>query len=370
MNEEQTCNYHNLHIEPCPCGNLHPQVMGDDFDSDVCCKNCGKITPSCGSTRNSIKFWNENRFQLLSKVQQELSIDVSKSYHIFTHNDLDGAISLLTFLWAKKDSTVTYQAENNLTIEKSAKNFIANAHNPPSVVFLDISLKDWFLPELDQDFVTVIDHHKRSEELIPKIKRAKIIHKHFSSNALFLYKTLEKSLQLTPEQKKLILFADDFDSDSHKFEQAYDLNLIFWSEYKDRFSDFIKDYFNGWKPFTDAQKERIKKIKDIINMEISKLSLFYGELTIQGKKKTVYAASGEKTDFIIVNELSKRNKSDLFFFINTKSQRVSLKQNTFEDPILLDVFAEKYCEGGGNDKACGGNLTDIFMQICKNFKPV
>lgn len=58
MNEDQPHNDHRLHIEPCPCGNLHPEVMGDDFDADVSCDRCSRITPNCFGTKGAIEWWN------------------------------------------------------------------------------------------------------------------------------------------------------------------------------------------------------------------------------------------------------------------------------------------------------------------------
>lgn len=64
MNENQTMNDHGLHIEPCPCGFLFPEVSGDDFDADVMCPECRRVTPVCYGTKGAIKYWNENRFTI------------------------------------------------------------------------------------------------------------------------------------------------------------------------------------------------------------------------------------------------------------------------------------------------------------------
>ena len=45
----------------------------------------------------------------------------NKSYHVFTHKDLDGAVSLLTFIWSKPDSNITFQEITNLEIDKIKK---------------------------------------------------------------------------------------------------------------------------------------------------------------------------------------------------------------------------------------------------------
>lgn len=61
MNEGQPMNDHCLHIEPCLCGEEHPEVSGDDFDADVMCPKCKKITPCCFGTKGAINYWNKNR---------------------------------------------------------------------------------------------------------------------------------------------------------------------------------------------------------------------------------------------------------------------------------------------------------------------
>ena len=61
MNENQPHNDHRLHIEPCPCGNVSPLVSGDDFDADVYCEQCSRITPPCFGTKGAISWWNKNR---------------------------------------------------------------------------------------------------------------------------------------------------------------------------------------------------------------------------------------------------------------------------------------------------------------------
>jgi len=79
MNEDQLYNDHKLHIDPCPCGNLYPKVMGDDFDADVSCEKCGRITPLCYGTRGAILWWNKNRF---SEEIDFLGMEEGPEYYI------------------------------------------------------------------------------------------------------------------------------------------------------------------------------------------------------------------------------------------------------------------------------------------------
>jgi len=63
MNEDQPFNDHRLHIDPCICGNVSPEVSGDDFDAMVDCAVCGRATAVCYGTRNAIHRWNEGNIR-------------------------------------------------------------------------------------------------------------------------------------------------------------------------------------------------------------------------------------------------------------------------------------------------------------------
>lgn len=68
MNEDQPHNDHRLHIEPCPCGNEHPEVSGDDLDAMVDCVQCSRSTPVCRGTRSAINYWNKHRINLIQTM--------------------------------------------------------------------------------------------------------------------------------------------------------------------------------------------------------------------------------------------------------------------------------------------------------------
>jgi oligoribonuclease NrnB/cAMP/cGMP phosphodiesterase (DHH superfamily) len=295
---------------------------------------------------------------------------MSDCYHIFTHNDLDGAVSLLAFMWSKpKDTSFQYTPISNMDIGKLKRN-ISNTHNTPNTFVLDLGLRDEFLPELNQSFVTIIDHHKSSERFLDKFKNANVIYKEYTSNALLVYKLYKDTIDATKEQKLLIALADDFDCNRLELVDSYDLNIIFWTEYQNRFSDFIKDYYNGFKPFTAHQKRAIEYIKREAAKEAEKVPIYYGDLTIRGKTKTVCAAMVEKTTPQVMELLIKKHKPDIFFSINIKSEKVSIRQCTKEDPIDVGIFAEKICNGGGHPNAAAGVITPLFMEITKNLKPI
>jgi len=292
-------------------------------------------------------------------------------YHAYTHKDLDGAVSLLTLLWALPEDTITYDSINNMQVDNIKKS-ISQVNGPCSTFILDLSLREEFLSDLDLNHVTFIDHHSTSEEFIPRFKNAKIIHKTLSSNALLMSQIFkgDKFPARSQNQKMLIALADDYDCYRLDIPQSYDLNILFWTEYRNNFSKFIKDYFNGFKNFTSEQQRAIAFIKKEAEDETNKLPLFEGYVNFGSKKKKVLAILAENFSNITNDLLMLRHKPDIFFFINSKSEKVSIRQNSFEDPINVGSFAEKICDGGGHPHAGGGIITPLFMEVTKNLKPI
>jgi oligoribonuclease NrnB/cAMP/cGMP phosphodiesterase (DHH superfamily) len=218
-------------------------------------------------------------------------------------------------MWSKpKEDSFQYTPISNIEISK-LKREITNTHNPSETFILDLGLREEFLPELDLPHLTFIDHHKSSENFVDRFKKAKILYKEYSSNTLLTYKLFKETIKATDAQKTLVAIIDDFDSYKLQLPYSYDLNIIFWSEYQNRFSDFIKDYYDGWKPFTEKQKKAIAFIKKEAQAEAAKVPIFKGEITIKGKKKVACAAMVERIVPQVMEILIKKHNPDLFFFI-------------------------------------------------------
>jgi oligoribonuclease NrnB/cAMP/cGMP phosphodiesterase (DHH superfamily) len=222
------------------------------------------------------------------------------TYQIFTHKDLDGAVSLLTFMWSKPNKTITYREVTNLDIP-IIKEYVKKTCNPPNILVMDLALRQEMLPELDYDYITFIDHHKRSEEHIKDFKQAKILYEDTTSNSLLIRKLFKEEMpDLTFEQKKLILLADDHDSGENKFKESYDLNILFWTQFKNEFCYFCEYYKNGFKPFSENQLDFIKNAKYNAFMLEKKIKCFGGKAIIEGKIKNVIAAITESYNNIVI----------------------------------------------------------------------
>jgi hypothetical protein len=292
------------------------------------------------------------------------------TYHVFTHKDLDGAVSLLTFLWSKPNDTVIFNGITNLEICK-IKDYVKNTVNPKNIYIFDISLRPEFLPELDKSYITIIDHHKRSEEFLNSFKNSKILHKEYSSNCLLLKKLLFKDdFVLNAQQKKLIELTDDFDSNTFSIKESSDLNILFWLEYKNNFNKFISDYKNGYVSPTPEQTKKINFAKSVAQKEASNVNPYIGTLSISGQTKKTIGIQIENPNHLTLDAIMKSYDADLYFFIIPKYNKVIIKQKQTDLRIDLPNFCKKFCDGFGNMYSATGKITPLFMELTKNLKPL
>lgn len=293
---------------------------------------------------------------------------MNDQYQIFTHKDLDGAVSLLTFLWSFPKAQVTYREITNLELN-IPKEFIKRTCNLPKIMIMDLALRPEMLPELDHEMITFIDHHKRSEKYIKEFKNAKIFHEEIGSNT-FLVRKLYKEYapDFTEEQKKLILYADDHDSGQKKFKKSYDLNILFWTQFKNEFCYFCNYYRDGFVEFDQMQMNIIARSKKEAVLRFKDTRMFGGKVIIEGEVKNVVAAMTESFNNIVIDMIMAKYNPDILFYINTKTERISMRQVISKNPIDLSNFAEKYCDGSGHMYAAGGKITPLFMEFTKKLK--
>lgn len=295
---------------------------------------------------------------------------MENAYHIFTHKDLDGAVSLLTFMWSNPDALITYREITNTEIDL-VKDYLQRTCNPPKILLLDIALRDEFLPELDDCNIEYIDHHERSAKHIPKFKNSIIKWKPETSNSILIRKLYKNDApEFTEAQKKLILFADDHDCGEWKFSESYNLNILFWTQFKNQFCYFCNHYKNGFVPFSDMQLDIIKRSKLAAKKKADETKCFGGKILIEGEPKNVVAAMTENFNNIVIDLLVAKYKPDILFYINTRTDRVSMRQPKSDKSIDLASFARKYCDGDGNNHTAGGNLTPLFLEIAKKLTPL
>ncbi len=298
---------------------------------------------------------------------------MNKTYLVFTHYDLDGAVSLLAFKWARPGCKIISYPMSNLDVGNGKIKHIYDTEGGPnfSVVLLDLALREEIL-DMDLPNVTIIDHHASSAEIIQKFKHAKILWKDTTSCAKWIYENFLKDKNLSKEQKALISLTDDFDCYALKFPQSYQLNMVFWECYRNKWEKFIKDYQKGFHGFTPTQLKHIESVLRIADIQADNTKAYIGNINVEGKERCIAAFQLERNTSQLMDALQRKYpEQQAYFFINTKTGRISLRSNMkCPEPIDVKALSEKYCEGAGHVYAAGGKITEQFLELTKNLHEV
>ncbi|MEI6271358.1 MAG: hypothetical protein WCP38_03220 [Chloroflexota bacterium] len=298
---------------------------------------------------------------------------MTKTYLVFTHYDLDGAVSLLAFQWARPGCKIISYPMSNLDVGngKIKKIYDTEGGSNFSVVLLDLALREEFL-DMDLPNVTIIDHHASSADVIPKFKNAKILWKDTTSCAKWIYENFLKDKNLSKEQKALIALADDFDCYALKDPRSYQLNMVFWECYRNKWETFVRDYRDGFVSFSLMQIKQIESVLRIADIQAENTKAYIGNVIIEGKEQCVAAFQLERNTSQLMDALQRMYpEQQAYFFINTKTGRISLRSNMkHPDKVDVKTFAEKYCEGAGHVYAAGGKITEKFLELTKNLHEV
>jgi len=293
-------------------------------------------------------------------------------YHVFTHFDVDGAVSYLLIKWFFPNVNISYSTSCTMRFREDWNNWTLNNNikDYDKIFILDLDICDC-ADLIDHENVLVIDHHKSHNNVY---KKAKGIIKEYSSAAKLCYKLLNKlhpDVNITDAQKKLILLTDDYDSYTLQLPDSQKLNIVF-NGYNKKFESFIKNFARGFFTFNLEQQNMIKlhtqKIESIKNnIEV------YGEyINIEGKKRKVVASFVNQSGGIneIADYLKDKFNADIAMIVNLKQQSVSIRRSRKDDSLDVSNFAKKLVDGGGHEYAAGGKITEAFLEFTKLLKQI
>jgi len=293
-----------------------------------------------------------------------------KKYTCFTHYDLDGVVSYITLRWALGPFDSVQQSTARRFREDYTKWLINNNPDDYDKIYitdLDVSEhKDL----IDRDNVFIIDHHKSHEENAG-YKKATAVVKEYKSAAELIYKVFRKlnNLELTQEQKKLILYTSDYDSYELQLSESVKLNSIFWHTNKG-FDSFVKHFSKGFYGYTVEQESIYKFYKEVIDRVREQLSVYSGTFKIQGKERIVCAAFADKNINEVADFLLKDFNAEVALVVNTKGNHVSLRRPKTGSDVDVSLLSAKLCNGAGHEYAAGGEITEKFLQFTKLLKQV
>lgn len=288
---------------------------------------------------------------------------------VFTDADLDGAGSYLLFKLAT-GKNIPYKVT---TVTKFHDDYVAwSRKNDPktfdNIYILDLDVSQKSLSLIDQNNVTIIDHHQTHVDNRDKYKHAKQYITIYPSCVKLIYKLFKRTLDITDDQKRLVALVDDYDSWTHKFPQSKQLNSIFWNYQGDRLEKFIKDFQYGFKGFTPDQLKIINFYENKFKKVISSLSFHEATTSIQKNKVKCISTFADTMISDVGNHMIEEMGADISFVVNLSSNRVSIRTK-HDCPVEAGKLAKLLIDGGGHDSAAGGMCTDKFLQFSKIFQP-
>lgn len=308
---------------------------------------------------------------------------MSNKILIISDSDLDGSVSaLLIEKWCKaldNDSIIEHLHTNVKTFRTDITkwNLDHKILDYKCVYVLDLDIHGDY-EFIDFSNVVVVDHHKSHFDNLHvynnvKLKNVKV----YSSCAKLIYdifykeNDLDVDVELTKEEKLLLLLTDDYDSYELKLKQSLPLNIVYWSYTGNRYEKFITDFGNGFKGFEQKHLNMINIWKNKFKESIEKLMIFQSAITIEGKSYSCYSIFG---DFAI-NELAgyifKKYGCDIVMIINQQNQRVYMRRNkNCSADMSKFVLGMSEKDAGGHEAAAGCKLNDNIMELTKTFKRV
>ncbi len=282
------------------------------------------------------------------------------------HTDLDGVSSYIVLCWAL-GKRISYVGTTPKKLEEDVDKLLANGNGDAPLYFLDLDVSK-IGEKIDKKNVVIIDHHKTN--LYPfKNATTKIVN--FSSCAKLVYKHLiePQGIELTTAQKTLIALADDWDSNTKAIALSEDLNIVYHST-KNKFSSFVEDYYEGFKPFDKFKVGTVLLYKKHRKEYLDTLNPFIGTVEFEGTPLLTGAVFCDKYVAECCDFLFETHKVDVAIAVMIDQQRIAVRRSPSNHLVDVSKFVQRIANGGGHAAAAGGNITDEFIEFTKMLKPL
>lgn len=287
---------------------------------------------------------------------------------VFTDIDLDGAGCYLLYKLAfpEKEVVLVNLKVSNLR-EKFLKWLNTNSLKDYSeIYFFDIDTTS-IADLIDLDNVNIVDHHKSH---VYKYKNATANIVYTTSCVKVIYNIFKDNLNLTNKQLNLIALINDYDCYELKFENSYNLNILFWYYTSNRTLKFYERFKDGFNGFTKQEKFLLSSYKNKFKNYYSSLRMYTADILIGNKSYNFISTFVDNYINDIAHKIiTDNNKCDIVLLINATSKRVYLRTRKNID-IDISKFAEVMCDGGGHKESAGGFLTEKIQILSKQFQPL
>ena len=291
---------------------------------------------------------------------------MTKEPIVVTHTDLDGVSSYIVLCWAL-GKKLSYVGSTPMKLEADVGKLLADTTEDTPLYFLDLDVSK-VGEKIDRKNVVIIDHHKTN--LYPfKNATTKIVN--FSSCAKLIYKYLiePQGIELTSAQKTLIALADDWDSHTLATPLSEDLNIVYHGT-KNKFSSFIEDYYNGFKPFDKFKTNTIILYKKHRKEYLDTLNPFIGTVEFEGEPLSTGAVFCDKFVSECCDHLFEKYKVEVAIAVMVDQKRIAVRRSPSNQLVDVSKFVQRIANGGGHAAAAGGNITEEFIEFTKMLKPL
>ena len=282
---------------------------------------------------------------------------------IFTDYDLDGAGSALFIKWLYRDKitelVIVETTESTISNDFKVRESMVNMFD--KVFVLDLDLNEGQTNIVDKGNVVVIDHHTQHVYNKHLYKNAKVVIEEFNSCVGLIRDKFGSAANRTDHQEKLIDYIDGY-SYTNKPTESLQLNAVYKTYNNPKTIKFIKAFEGGFRPYSILEKNSIKLHMTKWVEQLSN-QVFTGVIKSY-KTVSIFAnfAVGEVAHYII-----SKHGADIGVVINLDNKTVSFRRSKTSD-VDVSVLSKAFCDGGGSPAAAGGNLTDRFANLTKDFK--
>ena len=294
----------------------------------------------------------------------------------FFHFDLDGIVSYLLTRWAFPKAQIDFKPVKSGWFYHEYLNHFKNQEKKYDCIYIldsDIS-KNYDV--LNGNEIFIIDHHKSHLMNLPQKRKhnIKICVKDYTSCAKLCYQVYQRlyNLNLTKEQKTLIVLADDYDSYKLSVPQTIQLNNLFWNSSingMEKINNFINWFKNGFTGFTEEHQKILKQYEIKHKNLLKRLELWEGNIRLGVKERKVISTFVTEDINGVADYLIHKKGAEILFLVNLNTNHISIRKNP-NCEIDLSKLAASLCNGAGHEYSAGGTITNEFMLFTKLLKKV
>jgi oligoribonuclease NrnB/cAMP/cGMP phosphodiesterase (DHH superfamily) len=236
-----------------------------------------------------------------------------------------------------------------------------NFQNYDKVFVVGMPLNQNLINRLDDKKVVFVSD---SDDIV-KVIESSLLQERTSSCSKLLYKKFSKSFNFSKDIQKLVAIIDDYNSYNLKLTESKILNALFRKSGKQRFYNFVNNFWNGFKPFTDGEIKVFEIFENELQKELSNLEIFKGTY----KGYSVLATFSNFSASEIASSILSAYSPDIVIVVNLNTKFVSFRKRKDSKSDIV-FMATNICGGGGSEFASGGQITSKFLEFTTTLEPL